>query len=92
MLRYPKKATPSRLSRVWVISVAFAALMSLLPAESRAAPLGGQVAGGSASISAKGLVTTITQSSDRAVIDWASFNLSQTRPQNSSYQTQTRQP
>ncbi|MCX8500411.1 MAG: filamentous hemagglutinin N-terminal domain-containing protein, partial [Alphaproteobacteria bacterium] len=51
--------------------------MSLLPAASRAAPLGGQIATGSATISASGLVTTINQSTDRAVIDWSSFNLSQ---------------
>ena len=58
-------------------SVAVAAILSCLPHASRAAPVGGVVASGSASISASGLVTTINQSTDRAVIDWSSFNLAQ---------------
>ena len=39
--------------------------------------MGGVVASGAAAISASGLVTTINQSTDRAVIDWQSFNLAQ---------------
>ena len=38
-------------------------------------PQGGQVTGGSASIQQKGSVTAITQRSDRAAIDWQSFNI-----------------
>ncbi|MCX8501108.1 MAG: filamentous hemagglutinin N-terminal domain-containing protein, partial [Alphaproteobacteria bacterium] len=60
-----------------ITSVAVAAVLSLVPQVSRAAPLGGQVASGSATISASGLVTTVNQSTDRAVIDWQSFNLGQ---------------
>ena len=56
-------------------SAAVAAILSLSSPKLLAAPLGGVVASGSATISASGLVTTINQSSDRAVIDWASFNL-----------------
>ncbi|MCX8500335.1 MAG: filamentous hemagglutinin N-terminal domain-containing protein, partial [Alphaproteobacteria bacterium] len=41
------------------------------------APVGGVVASGNATISASGLVTTVNQSTDRAVIDWSSFNLAQ---------------
>ncbi|MCX8500194.1 MAG: filamentous hemagglutinin N-terminal domain-containing protein, partial [Alphaproteobacteria bacterium] len=58
-------------------SVAIVALLSLMPGHGQAAPLGGQVASGAAAISANGAITTIHQSSDRAVIDWQSFNLSQ---------------
>ncbi|MCX8501036.1 MAG: filamentous hemagglutinin N-terminal domain-containing protein, partial [Alphaproteobacteria bacterium] len=41
-----------------------------------AAPVGGIVASGSATISVSGSTTTITQTTDRAAIDWTSFNLS----------------
>ncbi|MCX8502163.1 MAG: filamentous hemagglutinin N-terminal domain-containing protein, partial [Alphaproteobacteria bacterium] len=58
-------------------SVAMVALLTCLPQASRAAPVGGVVANGNATISASGLVTTVNQSTDRAVIDWQSFNLSQ---------------
>ena len=62
--------------RFGLTSVAVAAILSCLPHASRAAPLGGVVASGVATISAAGPVTTINQSTDRAVIDWRSFNLS----------------
>ena len=45
----------------------------LVPAHSN--PQGGQVVGGSASISTQGSTTTITQSTDRAVINWNTFNI-----------------
>ncbi|MCX8501327.1 MAG: filamentous hemagglutinin N-terminal domain-containing protein, partial [Alphaproteobacteria bacterium] len=54
-----------------------AAILSCLPNYSHAAPVGGVVGSGSATISASGLVTTVNQSTDRAVIDWSSFNLAQ---------------
>ena len=41
-----------------------------------ALPMGGQVAGGQASISSRSGRTTVSQSSQRAIIDWSSFNLS----------------
>ncbi|MCX8500232.1 MAG: hypothetical protein ORO03_00840, partial [Alphaproteobacteria bacterium] len=56
-------------------SVAMVALLTCMPQTSHAAPVGGVVGSGSATISASGLVTTINQSTDRAVIDWSSFNL-----------------
>ena len=66
----------TKFARVLSYSVAVAAILSIMPNPSRAAPVGGVVASGSASISASGLETTINQTSDRAVIDWQSFNLS----------------
>ncbi|MCX8500273.1 MAG: hypothetical protein ORO03_01045, partial [Alphaproteobacteria bacterium] len=57
-------------------SAAVAAILSLSSPKLLAAPVGGVVASGGATISASGLVTTINQSTDRAVIDWSSFNLS----------------
>ncbi|MCX8501090.1 MAG: filamentous hemagglutinin N-terminal domain-containing protein, partial [Alphaproteobacteria bacterium] len=63
--------------RLIASSVAVAAILSLSPHSSRAAPVGGVVASGTATISASGLVTTINQSTDRAVIDWTGFNLAQ---------------
>jgi filamentous hemagglutinin family protein len=51
-------------------------LLSLLPAAGRAdGPTGGTVAQGAASIAQQGRVTTITQSSDRAVLDWQGFDV-----------------
>ena len=38
-------------------------------------PIGGQVQAGQASISQSGNQLTVTQSSDRAVIDWQSFDV-----------------
>ncbi|MCX8501386.1 MAG: filamentous hemagglutinin N-terminal domain-containing protein, partial [Alphaproteobacteria bacterium] len=63
--------------RFGLTSVAVAAILSCLPHASRAAPLSGVVASGGATISTSGAITTINQSTDRAVIDWTSFNLSQ---------------
>ena len=40
-----------------------------------AAPAGGTVVGGSGSIQQSGLDTTVTQTTDRMAIDWASFNV-----------------
>ncbi|MDI9408117.1 MAG: filamentous hemagglutinin N-terminal domain-containing protein [Candidatus Pacebacteria bacterium] len=59
-----------------VVTVAAAAVLVFTPiGKLRAAPIGGTVAAGVASISASGTVTTITQTSDRAVIDWQGFDL-----------------
>ena len=74
-----------RLRRVLMAS-ASAALMVLASAAGtklRAAPLGGTVASGSATIVATNAsTTTITQTSDRAAIDWTSFNLTATETAN----------
>ncbi|MDI9408751.1 MAG: filamentous hemagglutinin N-terminal domain-containing protein, partial [Candidatus Pacebacteria bacterium] len=56
-------------------SAAVAAVLAFSPHSASAAPIGGSLAAGSASLSTNGLTTTIIQSSDRAVIDWQSFNL-----------------
>src|ERR1700761_3317221 len=40
-------------------------------------PVGGTVVGGSATISSKGSEVDINQSSNRAIIDWSSFNIGQ---------------
>jgi filamentous hemagglutinin family protein len=47
--------------------------LGLVPAHSN--PQGGQVVGGSASIATQGSTTTITQTTDRAVINWNTFNI-----------------
>ena len=79
------RLTASRLRRILMAS-ASAALMVLASAVSggklRAAPVGGTVASGSATISVSGATTTINQSSDRAAIDWTSFNLTATETAN----------
>lgn len=55
----------------------FAAIASqiLLAHGASAAPTGGTVVGGSGTIEQSGLDTTVTQSTDRLAIDWASFNV-----------------
>ncbi|HWA84790.1 MAG TPA: filamentous hemagglutinin N-terminal domain-containing protein, partial [Opitutus sp.] len=49
-------------------------LTALAGASSRAQPVGGRVVAGSAVIGGGGNSTTITQSSDRAIIDWRDFS------------------
>ncbi|MDI9409443.1 MAG: filamentous hemagglutinin N-terminal domain-containing protein, partial [Candidatus Pacebacteria bacterium] len=56
-------------------SAAVAAILSLTPNQASAAPQGGTIASGAAIISTGASSTIVTQSSDRAVIDWQSFNL-----------------
>ncbi|MCX8501287.1 MAG: filamentous hemagglutinin N-terminal domain-containing protein, partial [Alphaproteobacteria bacterium] len=56
--------------------LASAAILSTLATGAvKAAPLGGTVTRGEAAISVEGNTTTIDQTTDRAVIDWNSFNL-----------------
>lgn len=59
------------------LSPLFAAIASqfLLVNSAGAAPAGGTVVGGSGTIQHSGLDTTVTQSTDRMAIDWASFNV-----------------
>jgi filamentous hemagglutinin family protein len=45
-------------------------------AEAISAPQSGIVKAGAASIASAGSTTTVTQTTDRAVIDWQSFNIS----------------
>src|ERR1700722_5037164 len=49
--------------------------MALLTQNVLAAPSGGTVSGGAATITHSGSVTDITQSTGRAIIDWRSFNI-----------------
>lgn len=49
--------------------------MLLFPLSSIAAPVGGQVNSGNASINQSGSITTINQTSQHANIDWNSFNV-----------------
>ncbi len=54
-----------------------AATSALIPAPARAQnlPTGGQVVAGNAGISSSGTGMTVTQTSDRAVIDWTGFSI-----------------
>ena len=54
--------------------LAFSILISAQPAAADG-PQGGVVASGTADINRAGQTTTITQGTDRAIIDWRSFNL-----------------
>src|SRR5579875_3364111 len=49
--------------------------LALAPGMALANPAGGSVAGGSASISSSGSTLTVSQTSDRAIIDWSSFDI-----------------
>ncbi len=52
-----------------------AALLLCAPLAALANPTGGQVVAGSATINHQGATTTITQGTDRAVINWNDFNV-----------------
>lgn len=56
-----------------VMTLCFSLIFS--PSVVFAAPQGGKVVGGSASIHQSGATTTINQSSDRAIINWHSFDI-----------------
>ncbi|MDI9408515.1 MAG: filamentous hemagglutinin N-terminal domain-containing protein [Candidatus Pacebacteria bacterium] len=56
-------------------SAAVAAIMVFTASSAKAAPTGGTVAAGQAIIDIGASTTIVTQTSDRAVIDWQSFNL-----------------
>jgi filamentous hemagglutinin family protein len=55
--------------------IALAACSALGSSRASAAPSGGQVVSGNGSIAGGGSATTITQASERLVIDWRSFNI-----------------
>ncbi|MDI9409458.1 MAG: filamentous hemagglutinin N-terminal domain-containing protein [Candidatus Pacebacteria bacterium] len=65
--------SPRRLSLI-LATTAIAAILTPSP-RVMAAPTGGTIAAGSATISQNGTATTIRQESDRAVIDWQGFDL-----------------
>ena len=56
-------------------STALVVIALLQPTIALSAPQGGLTVGGSATISTSGSATTITQSSQRAIIDWRSFDV-----------------
>lgn len=58
---------------LWTMAAAIAALA---PAATIANPQGGTIAGGNASINHNSNETTITQTSDRAIINWEKFGIS----------------
>lgn len=57
------------------IAAAFAAGLVVAPCAASAAPSGGDVVGGQVTIQQQAEVTNITQSSQRAAIDWTSFDV-----------------
>lgn len=58
-----------------ILALSLAACLVAGPLPVCAAPQGGNVAAGSASISQSGATTTVNQSSNRAVINWRSFDI-----------------
>ncbi len=64
-----------RLSSSTAIGLLFAALGS--PASADPLPTGGQVVSGSAAIATSGTATTITQNSDKAIVNWNGFSIGQ---------------
>ncbi|HVX57199.1 MAG TPA: filamentous hemagglutinin N-terminal domain-containing protein, partial [Candidatus Saccharimonadales bacterium] len=61
----------------WIL-VTTTCLAGLTGTPALANPTGGIVSAGSASIASSGSTLTVTQSSDKAVIDWRSFNIAPT--------------
>ena len=67
---------PQRLARLLAASTALAPLF--IPHPASAAPQGGNVVAGSATISQSGSTTTVNQSTNKAIINWQSFSVSKT--------------
>jgi filamentous hemagglutinin family protein len=65
-----------------LLSAALLAGLAGLSGGAGAAPQGGQVVGGSGSISTSGATTTITQASDKLSLNWQSFNVGKTESVN----------
>ena len=75
---FSTNSTKTKMSSIGLktLLLASAAILSTFATGAvKAAPVGGTVSRGVAAISVDGNTTTIDQSSDRAVIDWSSFNL-----------------
>ena len=62
-------------SRILLLTSVAAVAMSATAGSAMAAPSGGQVVGGSASISQIGNKTDIHQNSDKAILNWQSFDI-----------------
>jgi filamentous hemagglutinin family protein len=71
----PQKLTRQRLKRSTMLAAALAFMPVL--AQAQALPTGGQVVAGQAGISGSGSALTISQTSDKAVIDWSGFSIGQ---------------
>ena len=73
---FKPNSTSSNSIGLKTLLLASAAIISTLATGAvKAAPLGGTVTRGEAAISVDGNTTTIAQTTDRAIIDWSSFNL-----------------
>ena len=71
----PRKAQPRQAVRVGVSMLAIALSSAVYTHPAYANPEGGQVVGGAATISAAGKKLDVHQHTDRAVIDWRSFDI-----------------
>ena len=59
----------------WLIGISLAGTVAARPATAHTLPTGGEVAAGQASIATGGKSLTVTQTSDRAAINWQSFSI-----------------
>ena len=59
----------------WLIGISLAGTVAARPAAAQTLPTGGEVAAGQASIATRGPAMTVTQTSDRAVLNWQSFSI-----------------
>ncbi len=59
----------------WLIGISLAGTVAARPATTQTLPTGGEVAAGQASIATRGPAMTVTQTSDRAVLNWQSFSI-----------------
>ena len=78
MILYAFGANYSIVKRLLTTTTIAGALAMCLTVDSaQALPVGGQVRGGQARITSRTGRTTVNQSSERAIIDWSTFNLAQ---------------
>jgi trimeric autotransporter adhesin len=75
--RWPSRISARALLRGCAQAALVVGSVASHPMVARAMPAGGVVSGGSARIASSGKQLTITQDTDRAVLDWSSFNIAQ---------------